>query len=277
MNLSHFIPKGIKRVLKRVYYFRYWEKRKREYANKKNITEGREYAFMEKLKTGLDTIPIFIISYNRLSYMENIYRWLKDYKIKNKVIIIDNHSSYEPLLSWYKTIDWEVVYLDRNYGHMAFWNSHRFDDYRKDFYIVTDPDIEPVNNCPSNFIQIWFDLLLKYPGIKKAGFSLKIDDLPDTALKGTIIDHEKNYYLRYIPSDRAYVAEIDTTMALYVPDHLDRSKSFLSAMRSGEPYAAKHLPWYKSLEMVTEEDLFYESTKKNGWWNIVDEKVHKGN
>ena len=151
------------------------------------------------------------------------------------------------------------------------------DTFRKDFYIVTDPDIEPIRECPDDFVQKWFDILWKYPGVRKVGFSLKIDDLPDTDIKGTIIDHESQYYLKPIIEDKCYVAQIDTTMALYVPDYLDESGDFIAALRSMEPYQARHLPWYKDCKDVTEEDSNYERTNNNGWWNIVEKKVQKGN
>lgn len=214
-------------------------------------------------------VPIFIVSYNRLTYLENLVKRLRQMGYKN-INIIDNDSSYPPLLDYYKKTDCKVFRMTKNYGHMVFWESVLFKKYRKDLYVVTDPDVMPVENCPDDFVEVFYGYLRKYAGIRKAGFSLRIDDIPEDApLHDEVIAWEKQFYHAKIPFMNAYVSDIDTTLALYTPDWLDSGTRFLSAVRTGEPYQARHLPWYKMEEEATEEQIYYAEHRANGFWDEV--------
>ncbi len=229
----------------------------------------RDTVFIKRKQKGLNDIPVFIISYNRLSYLEQFIPQLEKHGMTN-IHIIDNCSTYPPLLDYYKKCPYDIIYMKKNKGHMVFWNSEEFDNYRSDFYIVSDPDLEILETCPNDFLTFFFEKLWKYPFVRKVGFSLKIDDLP---LNGCIsmdaIKWEKQYYRTYIKKDNLYYAGIDTTFALYVPDSLVGKKKFLSAFRAGNPYQMRHLPWYKDNNNITEEDLYYSSHKTNGWFDPV--------
>ncbi len=175
-----------------------------------------------------------------------------------------------PLIEFYKTIRYNIIYFDENLGHMAFWKSCLFDKYRDNFYILTDPDILPTEECPNDFIKVFFNNLRKYPFVRKVGFSLKIDDLPsDAILSKDAYDWEKQFYDYPIDKSQLYYAPIDTTFALYLPDRFCKKIDFLSAFRTMEPYTARHLPWYKRAHEKTEEDIYYSSHKTNGWWDPV--------
>lgn len=229
----------------------------------------RKQLFEKQLKIGLDNIPIFIISYNRLSYLAQFIEQLEIFGLKN-IHIIDNKSTYPPLLDYYKTCKYDVIYMDKNQGHKVFWNSDRFIEYRKSFYVVTDPDLKFCEECPKDFMKFFFEKLYKYPFVRKIGFSLKIDDLPnDSTTSDAAIKWEKQYYETYIKKDNLYYAGIDTTFALYVPDQLVNKQKFLSAFRGGKPYQMRHLPWYKRKVDITDEDIFYSKEKTNGWFDPV--------
>lgn len=237
----------------------------------------RNKLFVKQEKMGLENIPIFIISYNRLSYLKIMIDKLAD-RGKSNIIIIDNASTYPPLLEYYKQIPYKIIYLDKNEGHMVFWNNPKFQKYRKNFYIISDPDIIPVEECPADFIEQFFKYLKKYPFVRKVGFSLKIDDIPrNNDLYNEIIQWEAKYNIPLVNHKRLCYAGIDTTFALYIPDQLVRKQSFYSAFRTTYPYQAKHLPWYKNSSMITEEDIFYSQHKTNGWWDITKQKVTPDN
>jgi glycosyltransferase involved in cell wall biosynthesis len=58
----------------------------------------------------------------------NLYTWTKDivdnlhkFSLIDDVIIIDNGSTYEPLLEWYDTNPCTII-KERNLGHTALWN-----------------------------------------------------------------------------------------------------------------------------------------------------------
>lgn len=212
-------------------------------------------------------IPIFVISYNRLSYLEGLIGRLENMGYTN-IKIIDNASTYPPLLEYYNKTQYEVFRLKKNYGHMVFWKVKGFKKYRNDLYVVTDPDVLPVMECPDNFMEEFYLTIKKYPRIKKAGFSLKIDDIPEEApLYKDVLKWEKAYNFFKIPFKNAYSADIDTTFALYIPDYLDVSRHFITAVRLGAPFQCRHLPWYKVASDVTEEDVFYSEHRTNGFWD----------
>lgn len=221
--------------------------------------------FVEQEQNGIRNIPIFIISFNRLSYVEKMVQFLENNGYNN-IHIIDNASTYPPLLEYFRKTSYDVIRLEENKGHMVFWNDSRFDKYRKNFYVVTDPDIEPITECPSDFIEKFFFVLKRHPYVRKVGFSLKIDDLPvDGVLSKNAFVWEKQFY--EIKLKDIYYADIDTTMALYMPDIYCEHLNFYRAFRTTFPYVARHLPWYKGQDDITEEDIYYSKHKTTGWWN----------
>lgn len=238
----------------------------------RKIQNQRNAVFENQRKMGLDSIPIFLISFNRLSYIKSMISSLEKKRKKN-IIIIDNASTYPPLLEYYESIPYKVIRLDTNWGFQVFWNNPMFEVYRKSFYIISDPDVEPIEECPSDFIEHFFDILYKHPLARKVGFSLKIDDLPENGiLTKQVIKWEKKYNKTYIKKDSVFYAQIDTTFALYVPDDIAIS-SLSESLRTAYPYQARHMPWYKNPQEITEEDKYYAEHKTNGWWNVVEGKM----
>ncbi len=260
--LKELLPRSLRFILHKNEFFKKFKCREKEF----------NAIFDKQERIGLDEIPIFIISFNRLSYIKSLICSLE--KIgKRNIFIIDNNSSYPPLLEYYKTLPYKVFYLNENMGHMVFWKSPLFEQYRSNFYIVTDPDIELLTECPKDFVERFFKILKQNPFVKKVGFSLKIDDLPiQNPLTKKIISWEKKYYKCYKKTFDAYYAPIDTTFALYVPDSIS-SHRFGEAFRTAYPYQVRHLPWYKDPSEITEEDKFYAEHKTNGWWNVVEGKM----
>ena len=231
--------------------------------------EKRKKLFEAQREKGVHNIPIFIISYNRLSYLSNIIHQLEQRGFQN-IKIIDNCSDYPPLLEYYKKTEYEVFRLQKNLGHKAFWTDPVFDQYRKNFYVMTDPDLEIDENCPNDFLEKFFELLWKFPYARKVGFSLKIDDIPDNVpWKKEIVEWEEQYHKIRNSRYNAFYAGIDTTFALYVPDDIVYTNDFVSAFRTEYPYEVRHLPWYKSPDEITEEDKYYSSHKTNGWWDVT--------
>lgn len=238
---------------------------------------GRRKAFRERKAKGLQDIPLFLISYNRLSYLQMAIERFEQLGLTN-IIVIDNGSTYPPLLEYYQKLPYKVITVDRNYGHLVFWQCPQFREYRNDFYMVSDPDVIPIEECPTDFVEKMFYTLKKYPNLTKVGFSLKLDDLPeDGVLTKDVLQHEKQFQERYIKKENLYIASLDTTFALYPPDVVANQKmSFFCAMRTGYPYQARHIPWYKTKEMITDEDRFYSALNKFGTWDAVKQQEDKG-
>lgn len=238
------------------------------FLNSKKKALEREFELLNSFD-----IPIFIINFNRLSYLEKLVEKLKSDGYSN-INIIDNNSSYPPLLDYYQKTDCRVFRIEKNMGHMVFWKDNRFKPYRQSFYVVTDPDVMPVEECPRDYVKKFIDILCKYPFVSKVGFSLKLDDLPDDAcLTKEVLAFEKEYYICPIKRRNLYYAGIDTTFAVYPPEKFANRENFYRAFRMGYPYQARHLPWYKKKDDITEEDKYYSENKTNGWWDFVKGEV----
>lgn len=218
----------------------------------------------------LKDIPVYIISFNRLSYLESLVDWLEKAGCAN-IHIVDNASTYPPLLEYLNKTPHTVHRMEKNYGHTVLFDAPEFKDIiDNQYFVLSDPDIQPVEECPADFMRFLSGVLERYPNITKAGFGLKLDDLSDHyALKETVIKWESAFYEKAINGTvpALYKAPIDTTFALYRP-RKEWKKGFSEAVRTGFPYQARHLPWYKNLRELSEEDKFYNGLDAgSGNWN----------
>lgn len=145
--------------------------------------------------------------------------------------------------------------LAENYGRFALYEAPGvFARTRGRQFVYTDPDVIPDSECPSDALDRFAELLQRYPRANKAGFGLRIDDLPDHyAHKAAVVSWEAQFWTR--PVERgAYWAPIDTTFALYRAD----GTRALDAIRTGPPYVARHSTWYLDFDDLGEEDRFYQ-------------------
>lgn len=230
---------------------------------KKNFGNGKE----------LKSIPIIINNRNRLTYLLQLISWLEENGYSN-IYIIDNDSDYPPLLDYYSKTPYPVFRLKENIGHLSLWKTGIIDQFKNDYYVYTDPDVVPVKECPDDAISFFMKQLKKYKNIEKVGFSLKIDDLPDSyADKGKVIDWEKKFWEKMVADD-VYDAPIDTTFALYRP-YTNGAIWVQNAYRTAGKYIARHLPWYEDSSNPTEENEYYKNKIKKGashWINQDNKK-----
>lgn len=206
-------------------------------------------------------IPVIINSFNRLECLLRLVAFLENCGLKN-IVILDNNSSYPPLLAYYSSCPYRVVRLHENMGHHAFWTSGLYRKYRWNYFAYTDPDVVPIEECPQRFLDHFRSVLLLDTRLDKVGFSIKIDDLPDSFdLKERVIRHEKRHWEKEVLPN-VYDAPIDTTFALYRPlSKLKAGHAFMMpARRCGFPYVVRHMPWYTDSSRLSEEDKFYAQT-----------------
>ncbi len=207
-------------------------------------------------------IPIIINNRNRYTYLVQLIAWLEKAGYNN-IYIIDNDSTYRPLLEFYTQKKYTVFRLKENLGHQALWKSGIIKQFRKDYYVYTDPDIVPVVECPDDVLGFFLQVLQKYRNIEKVGFGLKIDDLPDQyADKQKVIAWETPFWKNEVEKD-VYNSGLDTTFALYRP-YTNGALWVQNAYRTGGKYVARHLPWYENSIAPTEENLFYKEHIKAG-------------
>lgn len=202
-------------------------------------------------------IPAFIICRDRYNCTVNLVKWLESCGIQD-IYLIDNDSTYEPLLEYYKSTPHTVIKTGHNGGHLIPWSGGYVSTYASGRnYVVSDPDVMPIEECPLDMFDYFISLFEKYPQVEKIGPGLKIDDLPDHySLKDGVITHESQFWSMESPESDIYFAPIDTTLALY-KSHIGHQ--FHNCIRTGFPYLARHLPWYVDSQNLTEEETYYRS------------------
>lgn len=220
-------------------------------------------------------IPILIISYNQLHYLKQLINFLLEKKYRN-IVIIDNASTYKPLLQYFDKIEpmVKIHRLSKNWGHRVLWqNKKLFADYMQGYYAVTDADIVPNPECPEDFMLLFKKILDKHDEVKKVGFSLRLDDIPEhNPNKRKIIQWEQQFWED--KNKKGYfIADIDTTFALYRPANMDFvQKNFYRGIRTAPPYVALHGGWYINPKNLTAEQQFYMKTaNESSSWRIDEE------
>lgn len=218
-------------------------------------------------------VPVFIISYNRVSYLKSMVQWLESYGLNN-IIIVDNNSTYPPLLDYLSATPYRVERVFKNLGHLVVWKCGLFNDIlSKNYYIVTDPDVLPDKGCPHDAVLQFYNMLQEYPHITKSGFSLKIDDLPAYfPIRDLVFEMERRFWTKPTPDGEGYFAHIDTTFALYRPGIFPDDEAWFDGVRLAPPYIAQHMPWYENPAELNDESLYYQQNTKPeaSMWSVHD-------
>src|SRR4051812_4741112 len=161
-------------------------------------------------------IPIFINCRDRLSCLLMLVRWLEAAGYE-QIHLIDNASTYPPLLEYYEQTPHNVVRLRENTGHLAPWTSGTIDRLAQGPYVVSDPDVVPTESCPYDAAGRMLELLERYPDYYKVGLGLAMDDIPSTyELAEWVVKWEAQHWEKEVEPG-VYDAPVDTTFALYRP------------------------------------------------------------
>lgn len=235
------------------------------FGHTKDTIRAHYFYIMERLKpskiSDAHHIPIIINNFNRLTMLKELIESLTS-RGYSRIVILDNQSTYPPLLRWYDSCPYEVIRLPRNFGFKALW---KYAPARKrfcsDYYIYTDADVRLSPECPADVVERMFHIL-KHERRKafKIGPSIRITDLPDQySHKQEVVNFESKYFTEEVEVDgtKLYRAPIDTTFALYRPRIGLSRRVSLEAYRMAEPYSILHLPWYQRSACLSEEDAFY--------------------
>lgn len=203
---------------------------------------------------------VFINNFNLLTWpklmIEYMLRW-----DSVEIIIIDNNSTYPPLLDYYKKCPCEIIRLEKNIGYLAPWESGIIDQINDQYYVVTDPDLD-ISTVPLDCISYLQHGLDKHPEVLKAGLGLEYKGIPETTFTSLQIKHSIMRYSlsEYDCYDGFQSAPIATTFALYDKKR-DRSKlHWCAAIMSKRPYVVKHIPYYMMSSPISEEYDYYIKT-----------------
>lgn len=211
-------------------------------------------------------LPVFVISFNNLTYVSSMVQQLKKYT--TNIYIVDNCSTYPPLLEFLDSTDVKVIRMTENHGHTVVYR----DEIRKiagDKYFITDPDLLLNPNLPDDFMDTMYKISVKY-GVHKVGFALDItkDIREDVLAQGRfkIKEWESQFWNKKINDPlEMYLAPIDTTFCLV---NFNNKTDWNTQIRMAGDFTAIHRPWltnWKS-EFQPGELEYYKSHTKCSWW-----------
>jgi len=195
-----------------------------------------------------------------------------------RIVILDNASTYPPLLEWYDTHPCEVFKNPSNSRSPAPWDTGLMNklcyETGSDYIIISDSDLD-LSMVPLDVVDKLLALFSIYgEDLRKAGLSLLINDLPNTEIAADAVSWESKFWrdsiIRY-PDDQggvvlpwpAFNAAIDTTFAMYRRG-VAKAPNAMGSVRLAPPYCARHMPWYiDSPESLTDEYRYYIAHKSN--------------
>lgn len=207
-------------------------------------------------------VPIYLISFNRLTWLRQLAEQCQKFP-DSTVVIVDNASTYPPLVDWLHNCPYETVRLPANIGHQSPWRGdviRPLAEHEKRWgtphYVVSDHDLS-VETVPSDALAVLQDGLTRWPQTGKVGLSLAIDDVhPAWAAK--VQAWESQFWTT--PQHGMYFqAAIDTTFAMYHARTPGTTAQEVQrgALRTAPPYMAKHLPWYLDAAAIDDEHRYY--------------------
>jgi len=186
------------------------------------------------------SVTVVINNRDLLAWPRAMVAAIETFEKLAEIVIVDNGSTYAPLLDWYAGVPHKVVRLS-NRGHTAPWSDEARAHIGTRFYVVSDPDMG-LAETPKDCLVHLQECLARHARAGKIGLGLRIDDVPH---ESPYFDHvnrlERAYWQLPASGDGVRAAPVDTTFALYDKKLLHRYA--VGGGRTGHPYTARHLPW----------------------------------
>jgi hypothetical protein len=213
--------------------------------------------------------PIVLTNMNRYTSCKKMVEDLFRLNPSARITIIDNASTYPPLLKWYDEIknDVLVVRHSGNHGPWVFITSGYIHTIKDKWFIYSDADLELNANMPYNWQEIMVDYSLKYN--RKASLALRVSDIPDHyEFKDVITNHQSVCWNPTEEKD-VYLAITDMTFSM---DH-DNQHRYESIRLSGN-FEARHVPWYIDFNNLDEEERYYLEHINRGFGEALYSSTH---
>lgn len=219
------------------------------------------------------SIPCYLTNRDCLTTVKGMVEHLSRCSRVGKITVVDNASTYQPLLDYYNSADFKAiasVKICENIGPQASWQGRQ---HVSDYYFVSDADLD-ISAVPLDFLELLQDGLDSHEDVIKAGLSLRIDDLPDhSPLKPKVLDVESKYWSDR-RNERWWNAPIDTTAALYRDSR--EWGGYGPAIRADKPYEAVHVAWYlKPGEIPADWQHYFNNLSKQGivWGALMQDRA----
>jgi glycosyltransferase involved in cell wall biosynthesis len=211
----------------------------------------------------LNKIKVVINNRNRLTTTKNMVEKLLELNPNEQIIIIDNESTYPPLLQWYeRTMNNPnsnvAVHFEKNEGHLALWSTG-LDKKLGDYFVYSDSDIILPSEFPKSWKMVMYNQLVwNRNSYNKVALGIHIDDLPDHyRYKNQVIRNENRWWLEKHDTemfDYLYKADTDTTFFMMRNIGDNCYKSLRIAKKD---MMCRHHGWYLDLENLDEEEKYY--------------------
>jgi hypothetical protein len=221
-------------------------------------------------------IPVIINNRNLLTYPKKMLEHILTFEDVGDVIIVDNQSTYEPLLNWYETKPCEVIKTTNN-GHLSPWIINLHKKINSKFYVVTDSDLD-LSITPKDCLLHLKEKLEKYNKFSKIGLSLNNWGVSENSPYHNFLKNwaKSTWDSNSIHDGLLLNQEIDTTFALYDLDRYYRGVSCATY----SPYSVNHIPWdftndfIEDMENKNYEYFFYlkESNSSSSYKTFINFK-----
>jgi hypothetical protein len=172
------------------------------------------------------------------------------------IIIVDNGSTYEPLLEWYKTKPCEIIFSE-NIGQTCPWVLNIPEKLGFEYYVVTDPDLD-ISETPKDCLLYIKEKLEKYEEYSKIGLSLSNWEVPENSpyhhmLKTwSIVNWDSNSVVDGLLTGQIF----DTTFGMY---NIKKKPNSGKNCTTYSPYSAVHIPWGITNDIIIDmENKHYE-------------------
>jgi hypothetical protein len=197
----------------------------------------------------MSDIPIIINNRNRLTTTKKLADDLSKLGYTN-IHILDNSSTYPPLLEYYSQCPYTVERLNSNLGQLAIYNSNYINKFHG-WVAYSDSDIELNPDSPRGFVEEMIKIAEKYNKVK-VGLALRIDDLPDNYHTKRFKQWEHPHWTKEVEKD-VYEAFVDTTFSIIKVGQPFQYQAF----RMAGNLTARHMPWYTQFDNLSDEEKYF--------------------
>jgi hypothetical protein len=179
----------------------------------------------------------------------------------HNVTIVDNNSSWPPLLDWYNKCPHKVARINNNdFGCGSPWWSNIITDI-SEHYVTCDADLG-LEDVPSDWPDVCIEALEKY-NVPKIGLSLKDTDCPSQNPAYLIDQFDKfpkgNPDVWKWYDDKGKYCNFPVDYHFNVWNKNERPTNFATypcGIRTNKPYTARHLPWHLVMKKDKKEKSF---------------------
>ena len=191
-------------------------------------------------------VPVILNNRDLLTYPKQMVEVLKSFNNIGDIFIVDNGSTYEPLLEWYETKPCEIIKTSNN-GHLSPWLIDLPKKITTDYYVVSDSDLD-LSITPKDCLDYLKDKLISHPEYSRIGLSLQNWNVsPESPYYSHCKGWGEKYWdINTVNDGLLLNQEIDTTFGLYHIDNYHRGRS----CSTYSPYSTNHIPWEFTQDLI---------------------------